>query len=607
MKFRMLYRQYLKNNMFFKLILLFACITILTIVTLSYFLYTNMTGSITRNELDKQKQAMESVDSFINGKFESVQAYVTDIYRDAPLSQNIYYLLKNPFDDYLKYRLDKYYSDDVWTGLNNGLEYFQRKLDRDADIQNLIVYSAERQYMYVYNQGAASRLIETNASRSYIPDVMAMETGSVTAPNPWIRQAIGQKDPEIYSVRTPINDMRTLKNIGQLVVYFNSEGIKRALTSFDEPLTGYVLVMSTDGQVIFDSSGRYYGGRYPYEDKIKSLYETAMLEEESYVTTLTSRTGYIVVGVAPKREIESAYHGLKRTIIMISAACILVAIILPALLVINLAKRTNNIIRFTRKVKSGEMTARIQDDREDELGQISRSFNEMLDELVRYINRVYKAEIKQKHTELAAIQARVNPHFLYNTLEVIRMRAISQGAKDVGEMIYSLSTLFKNLVRARSVYTLKDELEACRLYLELFRIRYKDKFTYEIIWDEQLADRQIMRMSLQPIIENYIMHGLRTESSDNLVTIRVTEDEGILCIKVQDNGSGITEDKLESIRKSFIYPDPESGSFGLSSIQERHKLMYGSDSGIDIQSTVGEGTTVTFWFPAVEGDEAEDV
>ncbi|UVI31361.1 sensor histidine kinase [Paenibacillus spongiae] len=608
MKLRMLYRHYYKNNMFMKLFLLFACIAVLTILTLSYFLYKNMAESITRNELAKQKQSMESVDAFINEKYESVQSIVRDVYRDPSLSQNVYYLLKNSFEDYIKFRLDKYYSDDVKNSLSNGLDYFQRKMEQDTDIQNMLVYSAEKQYMYVYTKDSSSRLIETNAAHSYIPDVMTMEMGSVTAPNPWIRKAIGQNNPEIYSIRTPITDMRTLKNMGQLVVYFDSAGIMRALERFDEPIKGYILVMTTDGQVIFDSSGRYYGGRYPYAEKIQSLNETAMLEEESYVTTLTqSKAGYIVVGVAPKSKIESSYHNLKQTILLISAACMLAAIILPAILVVNLAKRTNNIIRFMRKVKSGEMTARIHDNREDELGQISRSFNEMLDDLVRYIDRVYKAEIKQKHTELAALQARVNPHFLYNTLEVIRMRAISQGARDVGEMIYSLSALFKNYVRVRSVYTLQDELEACRLYLELFRIRYKDKFAYEIIWDEALADRRIMRMSLQPIIENYIVHGLRSEWSDNLVTIRVTEEDGMLRLEVQDNGSGITQEKLQSIRKSFIHPDPESGSFGLSSIQERIKLMYGSNAGIDIQSTDGEGTTVTVWFPSTEGDETDDV
>ena len=121
----------------------------------------------------------------------------------------------------------------------------------------------------------------------------------------------------------------------------------------------------------------------------------------------------------------------------------------------------------------------------------------MLDELSRYIDKVYKAEINQKNAELSALQARINPHFLYNTLEVIRMRALSQGAQDVGDMIYSLSMLFKNIVQHKSHYTLKDELEACRLYLELFRIRYKDKYIYKMHCEEQIKHVPMMKMSLR--------------------------------------------------------------------------------------------------------------
>lgn len=152
------------------------------------------------------------------------------------------------------------------------------------------------------------------------------------------------------------------------------------------------------------------------------------------------------------------------------------------------AKRTHRIIRFTRKVKNGDLNARISDSREDELGQIAKSFNDMLDELNQYIDKVFKAEIKQKRTEIATLEARVNPHFLYNTLEVIRMRAVSSGAKDVGDMIYSLSVLFKSYVRPKARYTFKDELEACKMYLELFRIRYTDRFAYTIECEKELEN-----------------------------------------------------------------------------------------------------------------------
>ncbi|WP_419871700.1 cache domain-containing sensor histidine kinase [Candidatus Pristimantibacillus sp. PTI5] len=600
MKAKSLYDNYVKNNLFMKMILLFALITTVTIVTFSYFMFNVMSESIVRNELENQKKAMDSVNSYMTRKYESVQSIMLDVYRNESLSLHLAYFLQHPFEDYMKYQLDQY-ANEADIDMPKGLEYFDNKLDSDADIANLMLYSSEKQFLFAYKQGHVSKLISTNASRSYIPDAMALENTAVSVPNAWVRSAIDQHEPKLYAMRVPITDKNTFKNLGQLLVYFNAERIQKTLESYKNQLKGYILVLGPAGEVLFDSSDRYYGARYPYADKIDSLYDTAMLEQESYVTTLTqSQAGYMVIGIAPKAEVAEAYQGLKRTVILISAICIVTVLLVPILVVINFAKRTNKIIRFMRKVESGDLSARIQDEKEDELGQISRSFNDMLDELTRHIDRVYKAEIKQKHTELAALQARVNPHFLYNTLEVIRMRAVSQGAKDVGEMIYSLSVLFKSFVQPKGENTLKDELETSRLYLELFRIRYKDKLSYEIICDESLAGRRIMRMALQPIIENYVVHGLEPRRSDNRIRINVWQTEDRVQIQVEDNGSGIEPERLESIRLAMDSPEEAGESFGLRSVHERLKLLYGMDYGIEITSTPGVGTIVTLEFPVTE-------
>ncbi|NIK79032.1 two-component system sensor histidine kinase YesM [Paenibacillus castaneae] len=600
MKVRSLYENFVKNNLFMKMILLFTLITTATIVGLSYFMFNMMSESIVRNELETQKKAMDSVNSYMTRKYDSVQSIMLDVYRNDSLSLQLSYFLQNPFEDYMRYQLDQY-ADETNVDMPKGLAYFESKLENDTDIENLLLYSSEQQFLYVYKQGHVNKLIPANASHSYIPDAMALENNRVSVPNAWVRNAINQQEPKLYAVRVPITDKNTLKNLGQLLVYFNSEPIKKELESYTGQLKGYILVLGQTGEVLFDSSDRYYGARYPYADKINSLYDTAMLEQESYVTTLTQKeAGYLVVGVAPKAEVAAAYKGLKRTIILISVICIVLVLFLLILVVSNYAKRTNKIIRVMRKVKSGDLSVRIQDEKEDELGQISRSFNDMLGELTRYIDSVYKAEIKQKHSELAALQARVNPHFLYNTLEVIRMRAVSQGAKDVGEMIYSLSVLFKSFMQTKSENTLKDELETSRLYLELFRIRYKDKLSYEIVCDERLAGKKIMRMALQPIIENYVVHGLQPRKLDNHIRISVLEREGRVRIQAEDNGIGITEERLEWIRKSLDSGEEAGDSFGLRSVHERLKLLYGTDYGLEIDSTPGIGTIVSIEFPAQE-------
>ncbi|WP_422660420.1 cache domain-containing sensor histidine kinase [Paenibacillus sp. EC2-1] len=592
-----LYRNYIKNNMFTKMLLSFSVIAIITILSLSYWMYHFLSQSAIRSEMNTQREAVEQVERYVNQKYANVQSYVNDMYRNNPLSDDASFFLMNNFNEYMAKRIDRFTGSNV-SHSESVLAYFKQRLEDDADIENILLYSAEKQYVYVYKQGSMNRLYQANSTHSFIPDAMALETQSVTLPNEWVRKLTHNEDRSLYAIRSPINDMRTYKNIGQLLVYYRTDGLHKVLETISPQLKGYILVLSADGQVLFDSSNKYYGKRYPYADELLNPKEVVDLEEESYITTLArNQGGYTVVGIAPKAEVAKSYKGLLNTIIPLALISIFVAILVPAILIVNYSKRTNNIIRFMRKVETGDLVARIQDPREDQLGQISHSFNEMLDELTRYIDRVYKAEINQKNAELSALQARIDPHFLYNTLEVIRMRAYSQGATDVAEMIYSLSVLFKNMVQKKRIHTLKDELEACRLYLELFRIRYKDKFTYEIDWDEEIEDIEIIKMSLQPLIENYIVHGLRSDRYDNYIHIKAEERGDRIHIEIQDNGKGIAEEKLNSILNRLQAPESSGESFGLRSVNDRLKLTYGNDYGMDIQSKPDIGTTLIIEFP----------
>ncbi|WP_233568191.1 sensor histidine kinase [Cohnella faecalis] len=556
------------------------------------------------NERDKQKSAMDRVSRYVEKKNESIQMKVQSIYRDQQLSENLTFLLKTSYQEYVEHRLDRF---NEGSGMYKGLDYLKSMIEDDPDIENILLFSTEKQFLYVNSQRNLSKLFETNEAHSYVPDAMALQSGIVSVPNNWVRKTIDQWNEKLYSMRSNINDVGTLKTVGQLLVFFRSEAIESVLSESGSRIKGSILVLSPEGYVIFDSSDRYYGRVYPFKDKLNSIKGADMLDESSYISTLSANNlGYSVVGILPKEEIAASYQPAKRLIILISGACILTAIVVPSLFVLNFAKRTNRLIRTMRRVETGDMTVRIHDTKEDEIGQISRGFNQMLAELTRHIDRVYKAEIKQKHTELTALQARINPHFLYNTLEVIRMRAISQGVTDVSEMIYSLAVLFKSFVHQQTVVSLREEMDNCARYLELFRIRYKDKFSYRIDYDPELSDWKMIKMSLQPIVENYIVHGMRTDGQDNEIAIRAVGEENIIRVTIQDNGIGVTSEKLERIRRNLERPEnaSEESSLGLYSVNERLKLMYGKEYGVEIWSEPAVGTTVILWFPYSQGSDS---
>lgn len=602
-----MYRQYFKNNVFMKIILLFSVIAVVTIITFSYLMFLSMSQAAVQRQLEIQKRTVESVNNYIEQKYVSVQTMIRDVYRDSELAANTSYLLEHPYEDYVKHRLDRYFNESNST--TDTVQYFRNQVEDDPDIRSLLIYSAAEQQLYAYNDHKQFEIISTNAAHSFVPEAMYMEEGgSVSIPNIWVRKSIPLADSPMFTVRSPINNKQSLRNIGQLLVYFDADKVWESMGKHREDFKGTIVVLSADGDVLFDTSGVFYGRKYPHHDQISSVYTDGEEVGGMMITKLThSQGGFTVLSVVPKQELAATYRGLRNMIITICMICILFAIIIPSLFISNFAKRTHSIIRFTRKVKNGDLAARITDVREDELGQISKSFNDMLEELNLYIDRVFKAEIKQKHTEIAALEARVNPHFLYNTLEVIRMRAISQGAADVGEMIYCLSVLFKSYVQQKPKHTMKDELEACRLYLELFRIRYKDKFSYNLECGKELEGRVVLKMSLQPIIENYILHGMRADKSDNHISVVVTKEGAILRAVVRDNGRGIKATRLEQLKEGLLNPDEHSESFGLRSVHERLKLLYGCPHGIHVESEAGSGTTVTVYFPDLEEGESSNV
>lgn len=609
LRFRKIYGNYIQNNLFVKVILVFAIIVNLTIITLSYFLFNLMSTSVANGELNNQKQAMERVNRYVEQKYESVQNMIEDVYRNNALASNASYFLLHPYNDYAQHLLDQNIAGGNASAIDI-LSYFADRMDADPDIQNVLLYSNGLQQLYAFNQNGPRKLYATNPTRSYIPEIMAAEGPAAGTPNTWIRRLIGQWNTQLYAMRTQVNDKNTLQSVGQLLVYFDAGMVSRSLDQKHIPFKGEILVLTPDGQVMSDSSNRYYGKPFPYMKQIGSLKPSVMLDEPSYVSTLTqSKAGYFVVGIMPKSTVAEAYAGIKRTIILISVVCIAVAVIIPSAVIFNIARRTNRIVHFMRKVEGGDLNARLPDERGDELGQISRSFNDMLDELGRRIDREYKAELRLKQTELAALQARVNPHFLYNTLEVIRMRAMSHGASDVGEMIYSLAALFRNSVSSRTENTLGEELEMCRLYLELFRIRYKDKFAYTVDCAQELLTVPVPKLLLQPIVENYIVHGMDSRRKDNVLTVEAVQEDGLVFVQIRDNGKGIEPDKLMRIRQRLKLPEVVGqGSFGMRSVHERIRLMHGPGHGLHIESALGSGTSVIASWPAAQNkEEADDV
>lgn len=259
----------------------------------------------------------------------------------------------------------------------------------------------------------------------------------------------------------------------------------------------------------------------------------------------------------------------------------------------HLAHRVEVIVSGMEQVTTGNLKISLAVNKNgDELDMIAGNFNVMCQKLDDYIQKSYLAEIEKKNSELQILQSQINPHFLYNTLEAIRMKAICNGDRDVGKMLYSMSVLFRSQLKEADWITVGQELDYCKQYLELFQYRYHEIFTYQIDCQVELMGTRVIKFILQPIMENYFIHGIRRQDSDNEISLKVSRIGDVIEFEVRDNGMGMEEallhKKNEELKKNEYR---KTQSVGIENVNRRIKSVYGNAFGVTLKS-VEKGLSV---------------
>ncbi len=341
-------------------------------------------------------------------------------------------------------------------------------------------------------------------------------------------------------------------------------------------------VANTQGQVIFQSKG---GADY-----------TRAGWGKSFFSCTESSRGHQIYAFMDEREASRLPAGRLLLGLFVQAAVSALGICLIHCYVKRLTGRVDVILDAMNRVTTGDFQVRLAAGRKkDELDMIAENFNRMCEKLELYIAKSYLEEIERKNAQMQALQSQINPHFLYNTLEAIRMKAICNGDRDVGKMLYSMVVLFRSQLKEADMITLGQELDYCKQYLELFAYRYGDSFHSKVECPPDLLDLRVIKFALQPIVENYFIHGIDRDRKDNLVQIRARREDGTLFLYVQDNGCGMEPELLEQkntqLRENRM-PKSHTGSVGIENVNRRIKAVYGSAYGITLKAADPHGLTV---------------
>ena len=344
-------------------------------------------------------------------------------------------------------------------------------------------------------------------------------------------------------------------------------------------------------------------GNIPIAVSITSPFETEMFHQgeksdrEEWLQDETAH-GYQVQVAVPRGYVLS---GSISSSVFILALSLLFIVILYVTLKKTFSKYQTQVVDLVETIHDiaqGEQGKRIDLTKKDqELLLIAETTNDMLDRLERNIHDIYQLELSQKDAHMRALQAQINPHFMYNTLEFIRMYAVMENQNELADIIYEFSSLLRNNISDERETTLKQEVEFCRKYSYLCMVRYPKSIAYGFKIDPGLEEMRIPKFTLQPLVENYFAHGVDYRRTNNVISIKALKKEGYVEILVTDNGRGMPAEKLAEIQdklaqRTFEHTVDYSGkrqSIGIVNVHERFVLYFGDRYDISVESVEKEG------------------
>lgn len=282
----------------------------------------------------------------------------------------------------------------------------------------------------------------------------------------------------------------------------------------------------------------------------------------------------------------------------------------------SIAEPISEMEKSMQRIREGELTHRLEVSGDSELTHIAGSINRLLDEIqarskqiMETKEKLLETELLNKESRLHALQFQINPHFLYNTLEVMRSISSMQKIPEVSELINAMVGIFRYSTRSSSIETVREELACCRWYAEIIAIRFQGKYSIDFETDETCLDLPMLKMTIQPIIENAVSHGLEARNGPGRIMVSCRKKADQIEIRVSDDGAGMEKEALEQLRAYLNSPENRSteGKVGLKNVHQRLIHEYGAEYGIRILSEQNRYTTVIFHVPCVaaEGNEAE--
>lgn len=402
--------------------------------------------------------------------------------------------------------------------------------------------------------------------------------------------------------------------IGYIMLHFNLKEIQRFLDPILNSAAGTMTITDRYGRIVYDQDPGQIGQLISERVFVQAdgdggeAYKILKEEGRRYLVTSAplKKVDWDIYSKSDWDLLMSDGRDIRNLTLIFVALSLVLSFLTAHVLSIGLVTPIKRLKNAMVKVSQGYLGVQAGKLSGDEIGELGRYFNEMIAQIKHLIEQVYKAELHEREAKLNALQAQINPHFLYNTLETINSIAVVEGVPKVHEISKALADMFRYNTKTGGLKVIvADEVRHIRNYLKIVSIRFEGKLTVQIEIPEELMMYRIVKLIFQPIVENAVFHGIEPKRGKGTLSISAGKDRGDLIFVIQDDGVGMTEEQLSSLRSrldnlsSFASQDTREGKVGIKNVHDRIRFYYGDQYGITIDSERGVGTRVTVRVPAV--------
>lgn len=400
---------------------------------------------------------------------------------------------------------------------------------------------------------------------------------------------------------------------GVLVIDMNFKTINELSKQVSFGKRGYIYIIDSFGNIVYHPQQQliYAGLKYENLERVLTYaygsFQDNSNDERKLITVKTvNPIGWKVVGVAYKDEIVTTKSELNTFILWFLVIVILFVLFMSIIVSAKISQPIQNLAKSVKSVGEGDFTVPISTIGIYEVDQLSSRFNMMLRQIRQLMDQIIVEQEAKRKSELDVLQAQINPHFLYNTLNSVIRLAERGETREAVTAITSLSRFFRiSLSQGKNIITVQEEIEHVRHYLIIQTIRYKRKFQYAIDIQDEALDCMTMKLILQPIVENAIVHGIEMMQEEGMITITAAIVEDKLMLQVTDNGLGMAPQIRNSLLSEKVRSESGSG-VGVKNVHDRIQLCFGQGYGLEFESELEEGTTVKIWLPIVRDEREEE-